>query len=113
MLSAANQGVREAAYELGRLYRYGVGLDIDGSEAFKWFRIGAQSGHPRCQNIMGGIYEEGIGTEPDMAKAYFWYALASLNGDSEAVIGRARVMSELSPAELNHIADVIEQWRRR
>ena len=96
LLSAANQGVSDAAYELGQIYRDGIGLDSNELEAVEWFRIGARAGHPGSQKIMGSLYEQGIVVEEDMARAYFWYSLASVNGASKALTGRSRVMSQLS-----------------
>lgn len=81
---AAQQGIGNAAYNLGVLYHQGLGQEQDTGKAMDWYARAAQLGHPEAQYNLGIAYIEGIGTRynPNMAAAFFQQA--ALGGIVEA-----------------------------
>lgn len=81
---AAEQGIGNAAYNLGVLYQQGLGQAQDLQRALDWYRRAAQLGHPEAQYNLGIAYIEGVGTRynPSMAAAFFQQA--AFGGISEA-----------------------------
>lgn len=81
---AAEQGIGNAAYNLGVLYQQGLGQEQDLQRALDWYRRAAQLGHPEAQYNLGIAYIEGVGTRynPNMAAAFFQQS--ALNGINEA-----------------------------
>jgi TPR repeat protein len=70
---AADQGIANAAYNLGVLNQQGLGRDPDMQRALDWYRRAAQNGHPEALYNLGIAYIEGVGTRynPNMAAAFF------------------------------------------
>jgi hypothetical protein len=81
---AADQGIANAAYNLGVLNHQGLGQAQNMDRALDWYRRAAQLGHPEAQYNLGIAYIEGIGTRynPNMAAAFFQQA--ALGGIVEA-----------------------------
>ena len=81
---AADQGIANAAYNLGVLNHQGLGRSQNMDRALDWYRRAAQLGHPEAQYNLGIAYIEGIGTRynPNMAAAFFQQA--ALGGIVEA-----------------------------
>ncbi len=81
---AAEQGIGNAAYNLGVLFQQGLGQEQDLQRALDWYRRAAQLGHPEAQYNLGIAYIEGVGTRynPNMAAAFFQQA--AFGGIAEA-----------------------------
>lgn len=72
---AAEQGLDQAAYELGVIYRDGNGVEKNAQKAVEWFAKMPDS--PLLQFAMGQCYEEGIGVATDKQAALFLYRKAA------------------------------------
>ena len=81
---AADQGLAEAQYSLGLLYGRVGSLLEDQEEATKWYRKAAEQGHVHAQNYVSHRYRRGQGVPKDEAEAYKWMLLAAAQGDSDA-----------------------------
>jgi len=70
---AADQGVGNAAYNLGVLYHQGLGVEKDLPRALYWYREAAKQNHPEAQYNLGIANIEGIGTSYNapIAAAFF------------------------------------------
>ena len=70
---SAEQGIGNAAYNLGVLYQQGLGQPQDIQRALDWYRRASQLGHPEAQYNLGIAYIEGVGTRynPGLAAAFF------------------------------------------
>lgn len=70
---AANNGIANAAYNLGVLYHQGLGVDQDLDKALYWYREAAKKNHPEAQYNLGIAHIEGIGTDynPQLAAEFF------------------------------------------
>ena len=74
---AADQGVPEAQFNLGKCHQEGQGVDADALEAFKWFDLAAKQGLPQAQHELALCYHHGRGTEPDLREASKWSQMAA------------------------------------
>ena len=81
---AADQGIANAAYNLGVLYQQGLGQEQDLQKALDWYRRAAQMGHPEAQYNLGIAYIEGVGTRYNPALAAAFFQKAAFAGIVEA-----------------------------
>jgi TPR repeat protein len=94
LTNAANQGYAPAEYELGRIYLYGRGVNIDYAQALLWESKAAEKGDPRAQRDLAFIYERGFGVAADPAKAAEWNQKAAAQGNAEAQLHLAKGLDE-------------------
>jgi len=78
-----------AQFNLGGMYREGLGVSQDNAEAAKWFLRAAIAGHAMAQHNIGIMYLEGKGVIPDVVEAVKWFSMAAAQGDanSQYIIG--------------------------
>jgi TPR repeat protein len=74
----AKEGNAEAQFELAQSY---CEILNNKSEAFKWFKMSANSNNSEAQMCLGCCYQKGYGVEIDLNKALEWY-LASAKSDN-------------------------------
>lgn len=72
---SAGHGDLNAQYQLAKRYQYGVGVQKDPAEAFKWMQMAASNSTPSSLigdaiYCLGDMYEKGEGTTQDIAKAH-------------------------------------------
>jgi len=76
---SATQGLKDAKFALGRLYRDAYG---NSAESFKWFLEAAQQGDIFAQYEVGLIYLNGSNVvAPDIQKSEDWLRSAAANGN--------------------------------
>ena len=75
-----DQGFISAAYQLGRAYRYGLGVLPDDEKAEEWFMHSAAAGDIRTQYALGELYQE----QGQISKAVLWYEHACESGSQYA-----------------------------
>lgn len=81
ILEAAKCGNRDAAWQLGNLYREALlGLRYSPRSAFRWYAESALAGSATGQNNVGAAYENGLGCRQSYARAAKWYRLAAGQG---------------------------------
>ena len=73
----AEQGNAEAQYNLGNMYRKGLGVPQDYGEAVQWYRKAAERENAKAQLFLGNMYFFGQGVSKDYVQAYMWYILAA------------------------------------
>lgn len=81
---AADQGNKNACYNLGHLYEVGKLVDQDYHESFSWFLLAAEMGEVESMRLVGYYYYEGMGTLHDMEQCLNWYEKAAQAGDMHA-----------------------------
>ena len=86
----AKAGDALAQYNLGKMYRFGYGVEKDDAEAMKWYRLAAEAGNAEAQISLGEMYKYGNGVPRDKAEAVKWYRLAAEagNADGQYNLGR-------------------------
>ena len=80
----AEQGNVGAQFNLGLMYRRGLGVVQDYKEAAKWTRLAAEQGAAIAQYNLGTMYQEGLGVAQDYKEAAKWTRLAAEQGDADA-----------------------------
>lgn len=74
---AAEQGtepvyIQTALIDVAGLYRDGLGVEQDGTQAIEWYEKAVEAGKSSGYNYIGVMYENGNGVEQDYAKAMEW-----------------------------------------
>ena len=80
----ADQGDAEAQYYLGFIYRTGLGIAEDNTEAVKWYRKAADQGHVSAQYYLAIMYNLGEGIPENDVEAVLWYRKAAAQGHASA-----------------------------
>lgn len=81
---AAEQGVANAAYNMGVLHHQGLGMKPDIDEAIRWYAMAAEQGHPEAQYNLAIAYIEGIGVGYNPSQAAEYFESAAKQGIVEA-----------------------------
>lgn len=82
--SLAEQGNANAQYNIGVMYRQGLGVTQDYAEALRWYKLAAVQGIAGAQFNAGVFYEKGRGVAINFAEAMRWYKLAAEQGYVDA-----------------------------
>lgn len=78
----AEQGNADAQYNLGIMYREGLGVDKDYFLAKEMFHKAAVQGLSKAQNNLGMVYRSGQGAPQDYTEAFQWFYKAAEQGNS-------------------------------
>jgi TPR repeat protein len=73
----AQEGSAPAQFNLGQLYRLGIGVPTELIMARYWYAEAAAQGHAFAQYNLGLMYELGHGTSADAIEAVAWYRRAA------------------------------------
>lgn len=82
---AAEEGHREAAYNLGICYHYGYGVEKDVKTAYQLYLRSGLQGYGKGLTLVGDFYAEGLGVRQSWREAIKWYLDATVSDDLEAV----------------------------
>ncbi len=82
----AEQGLANAQFNLGLMYRKGQGVPQDDAEAARWYRKAAEQGDADAQYNLGVMYNDGQGVAQDYAEAVRWYRRAAEQDDAAAQV---------------------------
>ena len=77
---AAEQAYAKADYQLGKLYRDGLGVTASEIESAKWYQKAAEGGYSRAQYRLGRLYLDGQGVQPDENLACEWFEKSAMQG---------------------------------
>lgn len=80
LIVKAVEGDRDAQFLVGAAYDTGNGAPHNEDEAMNYYRMAADSGHPRAQNSVGSILQ----AEKQYSEALPWYERAAEQGDAQA-----------------------------
>ncbi|MDU1904582.1 MAG: hypothetical protein E6772_07345 [Dysgonomonas sp.] len=79
---AESQGV--VSEGLGVCYDYGLGVEENETEAFKYYTLGANEGYTAAKYRLGLAYKYGRGTTVNLVEAYRWLSDAAQDGNFNA-----------------------------
>jgi TPR repeat protein len=104
-LPLAQRGDRNAQYNMGILYKKGLGVRRDDAQAAVWYRRAADQGDALASNDLAMAYAFGQGVPRDQVLSYVWFTRAagfSTNaGDRAAVLkNRRELIAQMNPADL-------------
>lgn len=80
----ADQGQVQSQTYLGLMYRDGIGVPQNHTEAVKWLRLAANQGEPDAELALGEMYLYAKGVPYDGTEAMKWIASAAIHGVSRA-----------------------------
>ncbi len=80
LLPLAEQGHVLAQYNVGVLYRDGLGTKQNYKTAIKWFRLAADQNDANAQFNLGTMYRQGDGVEQDYETAAEFFQLSAAQG---------------------------------
>lgn len=73
----ASQGDARAERQLGLMYRWGQGVDVDYPKSIAWFTSAANQDDLIAQIQLGQMYAMGLGVIPDKERSSDWYRRAA------------------------------------
>lgn len=76
----AEQGHRDAQFNLGLAYENGFGVGVDAAQAARWYRRAAEQDDRQAQAYLAEMYAQGLGVERDDREALHWYRTAAERG---------------------------------
>lgn len=111
----AERGDADAQYNLGHLYRQGLGVSKSLSEAAKWYGLAAAQGVPNAQFNLALMYANGQGVRQDLVLAHMWLSLAAERFPisdlrDQALANRAAVAEHMTPAQLDEANRLAKAW---
>lgn len=80
----ADSGNAEAAYRLGNIYEYGMGMNADYGLAFHYYHIAANKGDLKSQYLLAMQYFRGTGTAGNFSSCLYWLQRAAKGGNDKA-----------------------------
>jgi TPR repeat protein len=83
--AGAQAGLTEARFDLGRMYRNGIGVPADKSQAYKWIALAAQGGYPPAMFTLHNMLAAGEGAPKDDIQARSWLERAAEKEDPQAL----------------------------
>ena len=101
----AEEGLAQAQFNLGNLYRKGDGVAQDPAEAARWFRKAAEQGLAEAEFNLGVIYVIGTGVARDPAEATRWFRKAAEQGLARAQFSLGSVTNHITPKQRTIRAD--------
>lgn len=81
---SAEQGNKDAQYNLGCLYAMSDGENRDMVKAAYWWRKAGEQGVVSSQINLGTYYDAGVDTLKDDKKAFYWWEKAAKQGDADS-----------------------------
>lgn len=82
---AAKKGSTDAMAELGDMYYYGIGVDENNDEAFKWYTQAAKHNNEKGIRQLANCYQCGYGTERNLNEAIRLLTILGNKGNVDAM----------------------------
>lgn len=80
----ALRGEKTAQFETGVMFERGIGVELNQTQAAKWYEKAAIQGHKDAQFNIGIMYATGRGVEQNDQFAMMWLSSAAKQGDKES-----------------------------
>lgn len=107
----AEQGDACAQFNLGHMYRTGLGVPQDYQQAMFWDRQSAERGNAAAEFNLGVSYYNGQGVPQDYVLAHVWLSLSAIQGDADAVRHRNRVVTKMTPEQIKRAERLATDWK--
>ncbi|PTQ75471.1 tetratricopeptide repeat protein [Celeribacter persicus] len=91
---AAEQGDRNALFNLGKLYFEGEGVEKDAGQAIAYYRQAAEKDHILALNTLGALYRMGAKSPEDTARARAYFERSAAFGNAVGLFEMARLILE-------------------
>ncbi len=100
---AAEQGDRNALFNLGKLYFEGKGVEKDPARAIAYYRQAANKDHILALNTLGALYRAGATSAEDIARARGYFERSAAFGNAVGLFEMARLILEEGAEPANQI----------
>ena len=107
----AEQGNRQAQYNLAVMYANGRGVPRDEAEANRWYRRAAEQGDASAQSLVGSAYLFGRGVPKDFVQAYLWLDLAARGSEKSAAKVRDDLERFMTAAQISEARKLAREWK--
>lgn len=109
---AADQGVANAQFNLGFMYKRGQGVKQDSQEAAKWYRKAADQGLEVAQYNLGLMYDKGHGVKQDFKEAAKWDKKAADQRLAGAnILKQASIATVVAVLVFGFCGSMVTWWR--
>ena len=109
--SKAEAGAAEEQFQLGTMFRRGVGVNTSARQARHWFQLAAEQGHPQAQYELARQLFHGIGALPDEHAAALWMEQAASRGVIDAKLNLATLYARGIGVRANAVT--AQYWLRQ
>jgi TPR repeat protein len=82
---SAGAGDVQGAFDLGRMYRNGIGVAADSARGLAWIGVAAKGGHAAAMFVLANMLIDGEGTARDAATGRRWLEQAAALNYPEAL----------------------------
>jgi len=106
----AEQGLDQAQYNLGVLYKQGEGVPQDYAKAVYWYRLAAEQGHASAQFNLGVLYDQGEGVPQDFVVGHMWFNLAAAAGIAQAAEARDSFAESMTGEQIAEAQRLAREW---
>ena len=111
---SATKGHPGAQCNLGTMYQWGHGLQVNMAEAERLYRLAAQQGLGQAQNNLAWFYWQGKGGLPvDFVSAYMWFNLAASQNVKDAASDRDKVATSMSSEQILEAQRLSLEWMQK
>ena len=107
----AEQGSRDAQYNVALAYEEGKGVPQNYAEAAKWIARAANQGQVEAQHDLGAMYGRGEGVKRDYVQAYKWMSICAAKGNSGCASQRDLLARKLKGPKLADAQRQAADWR--
>ena len=107
----AEQGDKEAQFNLGLIYEHGKGVEQDYKTAAQWYRLAANQGLAHAQNNLGAMHEHGKGVTQNDQLAFYWYERAAEQALADAEFNLSIRYKKGAGVKQDH--KKAAEWRQR
>ena len=83
------------------MYRYGKGVDIDGEEAVKWYKMAVDKGYHEHLLDLALLYLDGIIVNKDVDLTLHYYKQAAEKGIEKALLKLGEIYEKGTGVEIN------------
>ena len=109
----AEQGDDAAQFNLGLMYRNGLGVLQDYKTAMKWFTLAAEQGVANAQSNLGVMYNQGEGVIQDDVYAHMWGNIAASNGNEDGGWLRDMVAEQMTLSQIQEAQTLARECIRK
>lgn len=111
LINKAEKGDVDAQNNLAHRYHFGIKVEQDDKEAFKWLLKAAEQGCGSAQENTANMYLTGKGVEQDDKQATYWFEEAAKLSSQEKELVVEHIENERKKAKERH--DIAAENRRR
>ena len=98
---SARQNDLSSYYNLGEMYKKGLGVGQDMNKAINYYKYAATQNYGPAQYMLGVIHANGEGVSRDIYKAFAWFQLAEEQGLTIAEEAKEKLEKNMSLSDLD------------